>query len=82
MLTCLLLWLAFVPPRRPVTRYLLGIVLLASSVLRQVVPRWGPIAMSWSKRAPKVAEQGLAEFRLKITLNPGDTKECVNFQIK
>jgi beta-lactamase regulating signal transducer with metallopeptidase domain len=45
LLAVFLIWLAVLPPRRAATRYLMGLVLLASGLLLPVVPRWGRIAI-------------------------------------
>jgi beta-lactamase regulating signal transducer with metallopeptidase domain/protocatechuate 3,4-dioxygenase beta subunit len=45
LLAVFLIWLAVLPPRRAATRYLMGMVLLASGLLLPVVPRWGRIAI-------------------------------------
>ena len=41
LLALFLFWLAFLPPRRAATRYVLEIVLLISGLLLPFVPRWG-----------------------------------------
>jgi beta-lactamase regulating signal transducer with metallopeptidase domain len=60
LLAMLFCWLAFLPPRRPGARYLLGVVFLASGVLLPAVPRWGRVAISWPSKTPAVVEPAAA----------------------
>jgi hypothetical protein len=61
LLAMLFCWLAFLPPRRPAARYLLGVVFLAAGVLLPAVPRWGRIAISWPSKTQAVVEQATTE---------------------